>query len=75
MKNTFVLGAGFSVEHQFPLMYGLKKRVIHFLEAERHSAYATFLKPGNAGLPKGQFYSGLEEVDTQNKLELEDGVI
>jgi hypothetical protein len=47
---TFVLGAGFSVLQQFPLVRGLKERVVHFLEAERHCRYETFLEPGNGGL-------------------------
>jgi hypothetical protein len=70
--RTFILGAGFSVAEQFPLVRGLKERVIHFLEAERHSAYQVFLEPGNGGFARGQFYAGLDLIDPNGTLGLEE---
>src|SRR6185369_10637516 len=61
MKQAFVLGAGFSADHQFPLIRGLKERTIHFVEAERHSSYRSFLEPRDR-FPKGLFYAGFEEL-------------
>jgi hypothetical protein len=69
---VFVLGAGFSVEEQYPLVRTLKKQVVHFLEAELHSAYRIFLEPGNGGFPRGQFYAGLEGIDPDDKLQFEE---
>jgi hypothetical protein len=43
--TTFILGAGFSAEQQFPLMRDLKDRVIHFIEAEQHYRYADHIHP------------------------------
>jgi hypothetical protein len=71
MENAFILGAGFSVDEQFPLMRGLKERVFHFLEAERHSSYAPFLMPGNGGFTEGQFQAGLRQIDGAGTLEFE----
>jgi hypothetical protein len=77
MATTFVLGAGFSVEEQFPLVRGLKERVIHFLEAEQHSSYQTFLRPPESWpeFSKGLFYVGLEEVDPHDTLGFEELLI
>jgi hypothetical protein len=49
--------------------------VIHYLEAERHSAYEVFLKPGNGGYPRGQFYAGLDAIDPQGTLGFEEVLI
>jgi hypothetical protein len=73
--KVFVLGAGFSYAEQFPLINGLRARVIHFLEAERHSAYRVFLEPGNGGFPEGQFYEGLKRVDPTSTMEYEELLI
>lgn len=77
MKTTFVLGAGFSVEEQFPLVRGLKERVIHFLEAEQHCSYQSFLRPRDnwPEFPKGLFYTGLDEVDPHGNLGFEELLI
>ncbi len=73
--TTFVLGAGFSAAEQFPLVRGLRDRVLHFLEAEQHSAYRTFLAPGNGGFKDGQFKAGLEAIDPAGGLEFEELLI
>jgi len=70
--TAFILGAGFSALQQFPLVRGLRDRVLHFLEAEQHSSYRMFLEPNNGGLPEGQFKSGLNLVDASGKLEFEE---
>lgn len=72
MATLFVLGAGFSVDENFPLVRGLTGRVIHFLEAEQHPSYGTFLQPGNGGHPQGQFYVGLESVNGGRQLGFEE---
>ena len=73
-STTFVLGAGFSAEQQFPLVWGLKERVIHFLEAEQHARYKTFLSDSQ-GLGYAQFYEGLTRVDPNNALGFEEVLI
>src|SRR5437899_1258635 len=72
LSTVFVLGAGFSVEEQYPLVRTLKNQVVHFLEAELHSAYRVFLQPGNGGFPRGQFYAGLQAIDPDGKLQFEE---
>src|ERR1043165_4127772 len=74
-RFTFVLGAGFSALQQFPLVRGLKERVIHFLEAERHVRYELFLESGNGGYERGQFYAGLETIDPDGALQFEELLI
>ena len=74
VPTTFVLGAGFSAEDQFPLVRGLRERVIHFLEAERHSRYVTFLEP-DEWFPQGQFYEGLANIDPAASLGFEELLI
>jgi len=74
-RRVFVLGAGFSVAEGFPLIYGLRNRVLHYLEAERHSAYEVFLSPGNGGYQKGQFYAGLDSIDADGSMEFEELLI
>jgi hypothetical protein len=71
-SRTFILGAGFSVAEQFPLVRGLKERIIHFLEAERHSSYQVFLEPGSGGFRAGQFYAGLDSIDPAGSLGFEE---
>lgn len=71
---TFILGAGFSVEQQFPLMWNLKDRVIHFLEAERHYRYVDYIRPDHI-FQNGQFYAGLEFIDPQKRLGFEELLI
>lgn len=73
--RVFVLGAGFSAQEGFPLIRGLRKRVLHYLEAERHSAYEVVLNPGNGGYEKGQFYAGLDSIDTDGGMEFEELLI
>jgi hypothetical protein len=73
--KAFILGAGFSRAEQFPLVSGLRAGVIHFIEAEQHSAYRVFLQPGNGGFSKGQFYEGLERIDPTHEMEFEDLLI
>lgn len=75
MGKTFILGAGFSVDENFPLMHGLKERVLHFLEAERHSSYDTFLMPENGGFTEGQFSAGLRQIDGPGTLGFEEVLI
>ena len=72
--KTFILGAGFSAEQQFPLMKGLKDRVIHFLEAEQHDRYEEHIRP-NDNYPNGQFYAGLEYIDPKRNLGFEELLI
>ncbi len=72
--TTFVLGAGFSADQGFPLARDLRSRVIHFLEAERHPSYETFLVPDDI-FPKGQFYCGLNKLDPSGKLGFEELLI
>jgi hypothetical protein len=74
MSKTFILGAGFSADHQFPLVWGLKERVIHFLEAERHSSYRSFIEPRD-GFPNGLFYEGLAHLDPGKSLGFEELLI
>jgi hypothetical protein len=74
-SKTFVLGAGFSAAEQFPLVFGLRERVVHFLEAERHSAYSLFLQSGNGGFAQGQFYAGLETIDPVGSMHFEETLI
>lgn len=71
---TFILGAGFSAEQQFPLMKDLKDRVIHFLEAEQHYRYVDHIRP-DGNFPKGQFYAGLEYIDPEGNLGFEELLI
>jgi len=73
--KTFVLGAGFSASEQFPLVRGLRDRVLHFLQAERHRAYRTFLEAGNGGHEKGQFFAGLELAESSGVLGFEELLI
>jgi len=50
--------------------------VIHFLEAERHCSYATFLEPDDYGyFPRGQFYAGLDCIDPERALQFEELLI
>ena len=66
MNTTFVLGAGFSVyasDPSMPLAGELRKKILTFVEFDRHSSYSAFLEPGNGGFREGQFYAGLEEMD------------
>jgi hypothetical protein len=72
--TTFILGAGFSAGQQFPLVRGLRERVIHFLEAEFRSTYRKFLRPED-GYPKGQFYEGLDHIDPEGQLGFEELLI
>lgn len=72
--TTFVLGAGFSVEQGFPLLRGLTERVVHYLEAELHPSYETFLRPDDL-FPAGQFYAGLKSIDPGNVLGFEELLI
>jgi hypothetical protein len=74
VKKTFVLGAGFSADHQFPLVRGLKERVIHFAEAERHASYRSFLDPRDR-FPKGLFYEGLYHLDPNGTVGFEELLI
>ncbi|MEJ2147817.1 MAG: hypothetical protein P8020_22100 [Acidobacteriota bacterium] len=74
IPTTFVLGAGFSAAQQFPLMSGLKERVIHFLEAERHSSYKSHLEETD-WFSNGQFYEGLRIADPDKRLGLEELLI
>jgi hypothetical protein len=69
--TTFVLGAGFSVEQQYPLVRGLTERVVHFLEAERHARYQVFLDH-DPSLGYAQFYEGLSHVNPNGALGFEE---
>lgn len=73
--TAFILGAGFSAAEQFPLVRGLRDRVLHFLQAEQHSAYRTFLAPENGGFREGQFRAGLKAVDPDEALAFEELLI
>lgn len=73
-RTTFILGAGFSAEQQFPLLRGLRSRVLHFLEAERHSSYEWFLTASDE-FPCGQFYEGLQRIDRTAALGFEELLI
>ena len=57
------------------MIRGLRNRVLHYLEAERHSAYEVFLSPGNGGYEKGQFYAGLDSIDADGGMEFEELLI
>jgi hypothetical protein len=74
-SRTFILGAGFSAAEQFPLVRGLKERVIRFVMDERHSLYQASLQPGNGGFPRGQFFAGLDAVDPTETLGFEEVLI
>lgn len=69
--TTFVLGAGFSAEQGYPLARGMRERIVHFLEAERHPSYETFLTPDDL-FPSGQFYDGLRCIDPDGKVGFEE---
>jgi hypothetical protein len=75
LTKTFVLGAGFSAAQDFPLVGGLKDRVVRSIEAERHALYRTFLEPGNGGHTRGQFYAGLDQIQKAGKFEFEELLI
>jgi hypothetical protein len=75
VSRLFVLGAGFSAAEQFPLVRGLRERVVHFLEAERHSSYRAHLQPGGHGFQSGQFYAGLTAIDAEGRMEFEELLI
>jgi hypothetical protein len=75
ISTAFVLGAGFSAAEQFPLVRGLRERVLHFLEAEQHSAYRVFLTAGNGGFSEGQFRAGLKAIDPNETLAFEELLI
>jgi len=70
-ETTFVLGAGFSADQGFPLARDLRPRVLHFLEAERHPSYETFLVSDDI-FPGGQFYEALGDLDPIGKLGFEE---
>lgn len=74
VPTTFVLGAGFSVDQGFPLARDLRARVVHFLEAERHPSYETFLVPDDV-FSHGQFYDGLAQLDPTRQLGFEELLI
>jgi hypothetical protein len=74
IPKTFILGAGFSAEQQFPLMKDLKDRVIHFIEAEQHYRYVDHIRP-DGNFPKGKFYEGLEYIDPEKNLGFEELLI
>jgi hypothetical protein len=74
MTKTFILGAGFSADHQFPLTWDLKERVIHFIEAERHSSYRSFIEPRER-FPKSLFYEGLHHLEKDKSLGFEELLI
>jgi hypothetical protein len=71
-NKTFVLGAGFSASAQFPLVRNLKEQVIQLAQ---HLPYEVFFQPGNGGFENGQFYAGLEKVDSANSLQFEEVLI
>ncbi|PYR39762.1 MAG: hypothetical protein DMF95_35060 [Acidobacteria bacterium] len=73
-ETTFVLGAGFSADQGFPLARDLRPRVLHFLEAERHPSYETFLVSDDI-FPGGQFYEALGDLDPIGKLGFEELLI
>lgn len=74
MSTTFILGAGFSAAEQFPLVRGLKERVLCFIKNERHPSYEASLKPGR-GFELGEFDEGLKQVDPNGTLGFEEILI
>lgn len=73
-RTTFILGAGFSAAAGFPLVRGLRERVINFIEEDRHATYAPFLQLGQ-GYANGQFYEGLRLADPESTLAFEELLI
>ena len=73
-RTTFILGAGFSAAAGFPLVRGLRERVVNFIEADRHATYAAFLRQGH-GYTNGQFYEGLRIADPESQLAFEELLI
>jgi hypothetical protein len=71
MKTTFILGAGFSAAAGFPLVRGLRERVVDFLYADRHSIYDVFLHAGQ-DFKDGQFAEGINQVDPETHLAFEE---
>lgn len=74
MPTCFVLGAGFAAEQGFPLVRGLKERVIHFVEAEQHPAHERFLMR-DENYARGEFYAGLDYIDPTGELGYEEVLI
>jgi hypothetical protein len=70
-QTTFILGAGFSAAVGFPLVRGLRERVVDFLHADRHSIYDVFLHAGQ-GFRDGQFAEGINLVDPESQLGFEE---
>jgi hypothetical protein len=73
-KTVFVLGAGFSAAGGFPLVRGLRTRVLSSIQLERHPSYSAWIKPGQ-GFTDGQFYDGLVKVDPAGTLGFEELLI
>ena len=71
MRTTFILGAGFSAAAGFPLVRGLRERVVDFLHADRHPIYDVFLHAGQ-GFKDGQFAEGINQVDPHSDLAFEE---
>lgn len=74
-SRTFILGAGYSAVENFPLVRGLKERVVRFVEDERHPLYQAFLEHGTGGYPRGRFRAGLDAVDPRGTLGFEEVLI
>ena len=75
IQNTvFVLGAGFSVEQGYPLARDMRQHVISYLKSGQNLRRG-YLKPWSGGLPKGQFYAGLEMVEGDGELPFEELLI
>ena len=69
--TTFILGAGFSAAAGFPLVRGLRERVVDFLYTDRHPIYDVFLHAGQ-GFKDGQFAEGIHLVDPDSQLGFEE---
>jgi len=74
MNTAFVLGAGFSVDAtdpKMPLATELRERVLSFIQFDRHSSYASHLEK-SWEYPQGQFWTGLQQVDPEGRLQFEE---
>ena len=61
--SLFVLGAGFSADAGFPLIAGLRERVLSFIASHRHPSWDVHIHPSKY-FERGQFYAGLDHINS-----------
>lgn len=74
-SKIFILGGGFSAHAGFPLVTGLRDRILKYIITRQHPSWEPHLKPNIHGFPQGQFYAGLQRVDPDGQLQFEELLI